>query len=295
MTICMASICEELNNPTILLCADRLVSAGIQFEGGSSKIRVVTPNCYIMQSSNDSLISDSIYQRLIESLPHKESPIKKIVSVLAEECVKYKREKQEKDVLSNYNIANETLKSSPDLTIKDAISDLENYQYPTFEFIVCGIDSIDKVPYLFKIDQDGDTSNWNFLGFAVTGSGSALAFAELTKRSYHVQLPFSAAMPRVYFAKRTSERAQGVGRFTDFGFLNLQIDPKDKDKTLVRFTPLSNDPGILPMFDGAYDKMIKDEDKTINDLQQQIDELIRKAQEETARKAQEETEKSNSS
>ena len=41
-------------------CADRRITAGIQFEGGTPKFQKLTENCYIMDSSSNSLLSDLI-------------------------------------------------------------------------------------------------------------------------------------------------------------------------------------------------------------------------------------------
>lgn len=289
MTICIAALCGYPQSTTILLCADKLVSAGIQFEGGASKIREVTQNCYVMTASNNSLISDAVYQNLIARFTQDSMPrIKEIVEALCEECVKYKRMKQEKDVLSKYNMANEYLKSDPNTTIKNAIVELENYPYPEFEFIVAGFDMKENAAYIYKVNQDGDYSNWNFLGFAVTGSGESLAFSELTKHSYSSMLPFSHAIPRVIFAKKTSERAQGVGQGTDMGYINMQYDPKDPKQVIPMLTPMSPDREVMQLFDNAYNDMLKSEQQVVSSLQQTIDKLIKKAVDEQSKKESEE-------
>ena len=54
VTVCIAGICDAgTGTPAIVFVADRLITAGIQFEGSQSKIKIMAPYCMAMQSSNE--------------------------------------------------------------------------------------------------------------------------------------------------------------------------------------------------------------------------------------------------
>jgi hypothetical protein len=271
MTICISAICNLPSTPTVIFCADRLVSAGIQFNSGSSKIILITPSCVIMASSDDSLISESIIEQLRAKLdPNKQYLIKEIAETLRKECIEYKKERVNDDVLEKYNLVTAKMAADPNSVIREAMSELHAYQYPYFEFIVCGLDNEASMAHIYKVDQDGHLTNWDFLGFTTTGSGSQLAFAELTKWFYSSQHSLSHAIPRVYFAKKVSERALGVGNITDFGFL-APHKPVGKETIEIGTFYISTARNIMDDLEQGFKNVLEHEMKEITDIQQKID------------------------
>ncbi len=285
MTVCIAGICNVNVSPTILLCADRLVSAGVQFEGGSSKILQITKNCAIMHSSDDSVTSELVLQRLLKRTDsQKKYTPQEIANMLCEECITLKQEKQVKDVLSKYNVAINGLKADPNNLISDAVNDLKFYQYPAFEFIVAGLDEEVIMAHIFKVDQDGNQSSWDSIGFATTGSGGSLAFLELTKWFYSITHELSLAIPRLYFAKKVSERATGVGRYTDYVFLSFQED-ENKIPIANMFT-ISTDQETIKKLDEGYQKLGTSELAIITELKDVVTDRFKQRQEEYAKSQQ---------
>lgn len=275
MTVCIAAICESGIEPKILLCADRLVSAGLQFEKGTSKIQRINHNCFALHASDDSLLSERILERVKtrtqgENLKFK---VKEIVDMFAEECIGLKREKQEKDVISKYNFVAEKSKIDPNKMMDDIMDELDYYPYPNFEFIITGFDSPDE-PHLFKVNQDGDWACFDSIGFTTTGAGHSLAFPEMTKWYYTTEQSLSLALPRIYFAKRTSERIQGIGRSTDLAFTVFREEPENQ-KLPVKFYDISADIGFMERMDKAFTQFNESEADIINglakDIQKEID------------------------
>jgi len=274
MTICIAAICNLPTSPTVVFCADRLVSAGIQFTGGSSKISKITSNCVVMESSDDSLISELIMERIRRKIePQKQYSIREIADMFRIECNQFKQEKVEADVLEKYNLVTKKLSADPNQILKEAMNEIRTYQYPFFEFIIGGLDKEGDQAHIYKIDQDGALTTWNFLGFATTGSGSQLAFAELTKWFYASQHPLSYAIPRVYFAKKVSERAQGVGTHTDFGFITYYT-LKETGKPQPTVFYISTSTQMMPILDTAFQKILKNESAEIGNVQTQLDAIF---------------------
>jgi hypothetical protein len=66
VTVGIAAMCDAVPDswPKIVLCADRLVSAGIQFESGESKIVKIEDFCYAISSSNNTSASDLILEKV---------------------------------------------------------------------------------------------------------------------------------------------------------------------------------------------------------------------------------------
>lgn len=274
MTICIAAICESGIEPKILLCADRLVSAGLQFEKGTSKIQRINHNCFALHASADSLLSEKILDRVktATNAENAQFTVKEIADMFAEECIKLKREKQEKDVISKYNFVAEKAKIDPNQMIDDIMDELDYYPYPVFEFIIAGFDAPDE-PHLFKVNQDGDPTCYDSLGFATTGDGQNLAFPEMTKWYYTTEQSMSLAIPRIYFAKRTSERIQGVGRSTDLAFTVFREDSETKELT-VKFYDISVDIGFIEKLDKSFDQFNTSEANIINELAKDIQKEI---------------------
>jgi hypothetical protein len=290
VTICIAGICNTLVNPTILFCADRLVSAGIQFEGGSSKIIQVTQNCVVMESSNDSPASEMVLESLRVQLKQDQAyTVKQISEMLAKECIEQRRSKLEENVVYRYNLAVNNLKADANVILRDVVNELRVYPYPLFEFIVCGLDN-PKEPHIFTVDQDGNIKSWDFLGFATIGSGSELAFSEMTKWLYSDQQPLSLAIPRIYFAKKASERAQGVGKITDYGFLTFIKNPKS-DEFIPNAYFISTDQQMIKQLDESYNSIRSFEATTITNMQNEIDKRFKESQKQNSKTENKDTDK----
>jgi 20S proteasome alpha/beta subunit len=275
MTVCIAAICESGIEPKILLCADRLVSAGLQFEKGTSKIQRINHNCFALHASSDSLLSEKILDRVKTRTQGENAKfsVKEIVDMFAEECIGLKKEKQEKDVISKYNFVADKAKIDPNKMIDKIMDELDYYPYPNFEFIIAGFDSPDK-PRLFKVNEEGYWTCHDSLGFTTTGDGQNLAFPEMTKWYYTTEQSMSLDIPRIYFAKRTSERIQGVGRSTDLAFTVFREDIKTKE-LVVKFYDISADEGFIEKLDGSFEEFNTSEANIINklakDIQKEID------------------------
>jgi hypothetical protein len=279
VTVCIAAICNinvpnqpELR-PTIVFCADRLVSAGIQFESGEPKIKRITDYCYVMQSSNDSLVSDLILEKVCQKASLLEKPVKieEIVKIIRNECIAYRKEWTEDAILQKYNMAFEEFDVTPESIVSKAIEEVEDCEYPyVFQFIVLGIEPSFEA-HLYVVEQDGRYRLYDSLGFAAIGNGGELAFLEMTKYGYSRNMPAILAIPKVYIAKKVSERAQGVGRYTDLAvlvFANKKGDP---------FTPAIqalSTPEFIKKMEETYQTLMDSELKILNSLPKIVFEML---------------------
>lgn len=278
VTICIAAICNVNQpdvNPTIVFCADRLVSAGIQFEGGESKIKRITDYCYAMQSSTDSLVSDLILEKVREKTATLEKPqkIEDIVKMIRAECIAYRKEWIEDAILSDYNMIFDKLGVKPDSILHKASNEVRDCEYPyEFQYIVLGIEPTNQA-HIFVIDQEGRYRMFDSLGFAAIGTGYELAFIEMTKYMYARTIPVIGAIPRVYIAKKVSERAQGVGRATDLVVLFYGKNPKEAFSPAIQVLS-AHELELLPKLETSYETIVRNEASIIDDMAKTVFETL---------------------
>lgn len=278
VTVCIAAICDSIEGflPKIVFCADRLTSVGIQYESGESKIKKLTEYCYAMSSSNDSLTSDLILEKVKDRIKNEKDIIKieKIVEILSQECENFKDERIKKDVLHKYNSALENMKADPNTTIKDAVEEIHNYEYPLeCEFIILGLE-LPRKAHIYKVNQDGNFQLFDSNGFATTGSGGSLAFLEMSKYVYARRISMTDALQRAYFSKKVSERAEGVGRYTDLYVLYFTEDPNTKKPTPAIFGFSNKE--FIEKLDGVFNKIKNYEMGELAKLSKEIYEMLTK-------------------
>ena len=144
MTVCIAALSDiYTQNPKIIFAADRLVSAGIQFEHGVSKIGQITYNCYVMVTSNDSLESDMIFKKVQGDVAGKKLTVEDVARLFAKECQQLQHHQRQRDILSKLGLDYETyLKKSK--TMSDELSKMIYSRLTSWEsefetqFIVLG-------------------------------------------------------------------------------------------------------------------------------------------------------------
>lgn len=269
MTVCIAAICDAENGSgkKIVFCADRQISVGIQFEGGMPKIQKFTENCYIMDSTNDSLRSDLIIERTKERLGNIEFlEIKKVVEILCEECEKVKTEQIQKELLWKYNALPSNLKVNPSDLLPYINQQLDNYDYDlSCEFLVFGLES-PQIAHIYRIDENGMEKLLDNLAFAMIGGGGQLALLEITKYPYSIEIPSVEAIARVHFAKRLAERAIGVGHDLDLKLLYYSEHPETKVVSPDVFDISQIRPDIIEALDNAFEDINQYEREKVREI-----------------------------
>jgi hypothetical protein len=292
MTVCIAAICDriveadgKIIRPKIVLCADRLVSAGIQYEGGQSKIRKLTENCFVLQSSEDSTLSDLVLENVQAKLASNSNivKIKDIAKVISDECVALREETLRREVLSNYNLIKVVLNEKAENLAGIAAQAIQEYAYPQFDFLVAGIE-LPAEACIYTVNQNGEVRpQHDSNGFATIGGGGGMAFLELTKYTYAREVPMVEALPRVYFAKKAAERVQGVGRWTDLLVLYFAQDLTTKQYVPVVLSFTTKE--YFEKFEAILARIRESEAKELATIYQEIwNTLKQKADEENLSK-----------
>lgn len=106
MTVGIAAIAElQGGNPAIVFCADRLISGGIEFNKGSQKIHPITSNCYLIDASENVLVSDLVIKELTDNFSIKDhKSIKEVIDFTKQTCENQYHQTLEKDVLGSVKL-----------------------------------------------------------------------------------------------------------------------------------------------------------------------------------------------
>jgi 20S proteasome alpha/beta subunit len=285
VTVCIAAISNvgsiDENKvpipPCIVFCADKLVSAGVQYESIEAKIKKITEYCYAM-TSGDAFVSDLILERVKQKVgtPERALKIEDIVRMFSRECFDYKKEWFENNVLWKYNLAFEKFSATPEPIVANAVKEVGECQYPfEFEFIVLGIEP-SKEAHLFYVNQDGAYQLRDSLGFVTIGIGSQLAFPQMTKYAYSRYFPLAVAIPMVFISKKVSERMQGVGQHTDLAVLHFGTNVKDAQFSPMLWAP-SDIPDFMKQLDDAFATISRNESTELENASKKVHEWLQKA------------------
>lgn len=266
MTVCIAAVCQMGNPayyPWIVYCADRQVTTFVKYESGQAKIKLMTQkgDCLGMLSANDSLTADLILENAREGLKGEpQPPVRKVVETVSQSCKDIKDGRTRSEILDRYSLVVKSLNATPDSVVKDAMTRVNNYYYELeCQFIIAGFDDEGRTPHIYMIDEEGKSDLYDSAAFVTIGSGGPLAFLELTKYGHNNQDTAPVTIPRVWMAKRISERAEGVGRTADLGAIYYGKHPQ-VEGIVPLITNLSP-----PEFTGEFDAALEDIRKFEND------------------------------
>jgi hypothetical protein len=284
VTICIAAICDSFVDepvvPKIVFCADHLVSSLVEFEHEIPKYKTLTDRC-LVATAGVAVSSDMVLENVKELLSQQSSAgrrIKEIVEMVRQECKRLDDEEISRNVLAKYNLAKNSMPNvdSQVMTAKiiDEISDYKRNK-PKFEFILFGFDSV-REPHIHVIDQDGNDELADSLGFASIGSGFPLALLYVTEHRLSPADDAQRAIPIVYFAKKVSERAQGVGRMTDLFIVYGKKDNEGKEKyKIINMNRENPNNKIMNMLDKAFDEIEEFKREKIENMASEIDKIVR--------------------
>ena len=269
MTVCIAAICENGMSPNsqkIIMCADRQISTGINnFESGVPKIISLNNYCYVMVSSNDSSKTNMIIDRVKSQIADKKLKISEIVQLFSKEFEELFKSERERKILYkfglNYKDFSEKSNVMNPILLKEISDSLIEFEISKSNIIVVGLDP---EPHIYVIDEEGEYSFEDESGFVVIGSGSYLAFPEMTRHepSYNPKLiSLSDALIRVYRAKIVAQRVGGVGPTTDLGVLHFLENEINMWVVTDKKVPLS-------------EKAIKILEKTVQEIKDKEPEIL---------------------
>jgi hypothetical protein len=229
LTVCIAAINKGIY-PSIVFCADRLVTGGPQFELGEPKFQTLTLNCVVMIAGNvlqGEIITQHSKERIRNTIYGNNTSVEQITTILTEEYKKTMNHNINNDILGSLGLSVDSLPNIIGSLPNSLIKDIEEYPFRSFriDFLVFGIqidaDSGNRTAHLYKVGTKGKMDCYTTIGFASIGSGEGIVESELTKHTFIPNEKLSEVMYRVFVAKKVAERVQGVGESTDFRILTF--------------------------------------------------------------------------
>jgi len=234
--------------------------------------------------AGDSLQASTIFNNAKERARQagKKKTIKEIAEVISEEYKRQLRKNIETGVLNpfglNYDTYKEALNTFPSWISVSIFTSIKNYDFEEMgvEFLIFGLD--EGVPHIYSVGIGGKIDCHDHIGFAIIGSGRRQALSEMTKYPYSPDIHFLESIRRIYYSKKSSERARGVGKETDLLVLHSMVE-KEKitpvlfipDKDIFRSLDMSIEgtksveesavQATLKSLEREFDKYVKREEK----------------------------------
>ena len=246
MTVCIAAIGEHNN---VFLASDRMITTGdIEFEPQQPKIWQITTSIAVMTAGDMALQTEILHdvradvQRRIDAEPKNWWKISDVTDLYARAYFRARSKRAERAILfplgldqNSYIAKSQQLPAQLNARIA---SDLINFEIPSVEAIITGIDNLGA--HIFIV-RDGEKSCHDNIGFATIGIGAGHAASHFMFQGHTRSRPVPETMFRTFAAKKRAEVAPGVGAETDM----VIIGPQLGNYFLVY-------PNVIERLDGIY-------------------------------------------
>jgi len=223
MTVCIAAICEK--NKSIVVASDRMITAPFlarEFEHDQSKIHVIDKEVVAL-TAGDATRAIDIF-RIIESKLSSESDnsTKEIARMICEEYEKLRIQKIESIYFQPRGMTieafyKERAKQLPE-QLAIFLDKCMSQQELGLSLIIAGIDESEA--HIFTILDPGNMECFDTIGFQAIGIGESHALNSLIGKKISINDNLLTCIYNVYEAKKISEVAPGVGKFTDMSIIN---------------------------------------------------------------------------
>lgn len=223
MTVCIAALCSDGEEPRAVVAADRMVTLGsfIEFEHAVSKIASASPFALAMVAG-DALVGARIAKAVQDSAAGTSPAVADVAQELANQYLAAREEQLNEQLLlprglnlqSFYN-AHAAL--NPQIT---AMLDNQMAQFNLgVELLLAGVDP--SGAHLHTIQNPGGSDRLHDqIGYAAIGSGAIHALQSMIGFGHCSDADYHQTVFRVYASKRRSEVAPGVGQDTDMAVIS---------------------------------------------------------------------------
>jgi hypothetical protein len=230
MTVCIAAICCEDDDPKAIVASDRMVTQAmgspIEYEHTSTKMSQLTDWCIMMSAGSVPLIEELTYRTKLgitnHSAEHDSIQLRDVSVISMSAYQNLIQDFVERQVLSTYDITldqfreqerfNQAFLSGLDNAIREVRGEIES----RLGSLIVGVDQ--SGANIFGIHA-GNTYSFNMIGFQAIGSGEASAQSVFVHNKYDKKWDLKQAILTVVEAKTQAEEAQGVGRETDIAII----------------------------------------------------------------------------
>jgi 20S proteasome alpha/beta subunit len=221
VTVCIAAIYE---NSGVFSASDRMITAGdVQFEPPVEKVRYFTSSCLVMFAGDAALQAQiiqatqaAVSERLAALTTPRWLTIEEMAGIYKDQMSAAIFSRAARRILVPLGLTveswlNNQRNLSPEL-VRDVSRELLNYDGPSMDGIVCGIDS--SGPHIYTVDNNSVNCR-DHVGFAAIGAGYWHANSQMMNFRHGPRASLADTLLSVFFAKKQAEIAPGVGEATD--------------------------------------------------------------------------------
>lgn len=226
MTICISAICNGGNS--VIVASDKMITYTYppyhQFEHPKPKIHKISNKIVLMSAGSALLPSEflEILQEKIEKVRVPPSSVRKVANIAVDTYKLVRINTIENRILSKYGIQWSEYKQflssgkMPEVFYR-IVGQVEEFRLE-LDVIIAGVDN--SGAHIYVIDNPGDISSFDDIGYTAIGSGSYHAIRSFIENNYSIDLPLNIATYVVYEAKKYAECAPGVGKQTELVIIN---------------------------------------------------------------------------
>jgi len=230
MTVCIGALCE--NGTSVVVAADRMVTFGppmnLQAEPQTlRKIFSAGSSCVLLFSGSVSDGEDLVANVLTKLSGKQNQQISQIAESAKVSYAALKAKRVEENILgpllgTDFATFRTLVGQASSSQILQQVLGLIMQHNLQLDVLVAGTDATGG--HLFVATHPGQLLSVNMVGFAAIGSGALHAAIRLSLGQHTAASSLEEAVFNVHEAKKSSEVAPGVGKFTDMAIVrNAQI------------------------------------------------------------------------
>jgi len=242
MTICIAALADD--GKSLILASDRKITYGFpintEIESDNKKIEKITDKIFIL-SAGDSFVGSQLVEE-IKGEQQGATSVKNVAEAARKRYIELRTKRMVQIYLEPRGMSldyylqkQKDLNEQISIQIDSGMS--RDQQSFILSLIVGGID--DSGGHIYGIFHPGIMNVMDFSGFCAIGIGDVHAINSLIGNKYTSKSSLREVLYLVYDAKKRSEVAPGVGKYTDIYTIktdgvheltNTEIDELDKIK-----------------------------------------------------------------
>lgn len=225
MTVCVAVSCEQ--GSCLVVAADTMVTSDLlsrEFEHPGRKIVDLSESC-IALTAGDALAHTELFNMVHDEIAELKEP--SVIQIV--ETIKHRYQETRKkliiervlepkgfDGFEDFYKAHEHLNQEIAFRIQEAIDQFDEYdEYGGYDLQILVAGTTSQSAHIYGIVKPGTSQCFDALDFHAIGSGEAWALNALIGRGCHRGTALDEALLMVYEAKKSAEKAPGVGSITD--------------------------------------------------------------------------------
>jgi hypothetical protein len=223
MTVCIAALCKDGDEPRAVVVADRMVTLGsfIEFEHAMPKMTETSPYAIAM-IAGDTLVGTRLAQEAADELSAAGPSINDIAEQLAAEYEGTRRNRMEEDLLTPRGLDLESFYNGHNALNPQVVAMVDNQmsQYNLgVEVLLAGVDPSGGHVYTVQ-NPGGAVRLHDIIGYAAIGSGTIHAVQSMIGFGHTANAGYHETVFRAYASKRRAQVAPGVGADTDMAVIS---------------------------------------------------------------------------